>query len=46
MQSSKSMKFLIENGFDFNTQALKGIPYFPGENKVKKKIKKIKKKIN
>eukprot|EP00833_Pecoramyces_ruminatium_P004047 jgi/Orpsp1_1/1178079/evm.model.c7180000063948.1 len=33
MQSSKSMKFLIENGFDFNTQALKGIPYFPGENK-------------
>lgn len=34
MQSSKSMKFLIENGFDFNTQALKGIPYFPGENKV------------
>jgi len=35
MQSSKSMKFLIENGFDFNTQALKGIPYFPGENKRK-----------
>jgi len=33
LQSSKSMKFLIENGFDFNTQALKGIPYFPGENK-------------
>jgi len=35
LQSSKSMKFLIENGFDFNNQALKGIPYFPGELKGK-----------
>ncbi|ORX50675.1 ribonuclease CAF1 [Piromyces finnis] len=34
LQSSKSMKFLIENGFDFNNQALKGIPYFPGENRI------------